>query len=205
MTTGELAKMFNAELRLGLKLTVVRMEGWRRSDFFDSTGLSWINPSPNMRSVTQALLYPGIGLLESTNLSVGRGTDTPFEVIGAPWLDARRLDRKLSQSSLPGVRFVPIVFTPESSKFRGELCQGLNIVIVDHNRFQPVHTGLEIAYQLQKLYPDRWQADKMDRLLASAQTLSALLSGKPVTEIESLWEKELAEFRGRREKFLLYK
>ena len=124
MTAGELAKMINAEQQIDLELTVIPIENWRRDDFYDATGLMWINPSPNMRSLNEAVLYPGIGLLETTNVSVGRGTDTPFEVIGAPWIDARRLAAHLNKSGLPGVRFVPIRFQPGASKFAGETCQG---------------------------------------------------------------------------------
>ena len=131
MTVGELAKMFAADLKLDLDLTVIPCEGWRRSDAFDATGLEWVNPSPNMRSLTEAFLYPGIGLLEFTNLSVGRGTDTPFEVIGAPWLDGRVLADALAARRIPGVGFVPIRFTPSASKFKGEQCGGVNIVVTD--------------------------------------------------------------------------
>ena len=157
MTVGELAAMFNDELQLGVDLQVVPVEGWRREDYFDRTGLLWVNPSPNMRSLTAAVLYPGIGLLETTNLSVGRGTDTPFEVIGAPWLDGIKLARALNQSGLPGVRFVPIRFTPDSSQYTGELCGGVNVVVIDRGSFRPVRTGLEIARQLHQLYPQDWQ------------------------------------------------
>src|SRR4030095_11876285 len=120
MTVGELAKLFNEELKLGLDLQVIECEGWQRGDFFDATGLTWVNPSPNMRSLTQALLYPGIGLLETTNLSVGRGTDTPFEVIGAPFVDGKQLAAELRAQSLPGVTFVPVRFTPRASKHQGK-------------------------------------------------------------------------------------
>jgi len=205
MTVGELARMFNAELRLGLDLHVVRMEGWRRSEFFEDTGLTWINPSPNMRSPTEALLYPGIGLLETTNLSVGRGTDVPFEVLGAPWLDGRRLAQALSQADLPGVLFVPITFTPAASKFAGRRCGGLKIIVADRSTFRPLRTGLAIAHRLRTLYPQTWDARAYDRLLGNRDVLEALLAGKGVAEMESICRPGLERFLERRSRFLLYK
>ena len=204
MTVGELAAMFNSELELGLDLVVVQVEGWRRSDFYDATGLLWINPSPNMRSLTQALLYPGIGLLETTNVSVGRGTDTPFERIGAPWLDGRRLAGELNRAGLPGVGFVPIAFTPDASKFEAQPCGGVNVIITDRGRFQPVRTGLEIARRLHALYPDAWDASSYDRLLRNQRVLDAVLKGKTVDQIESIYRAGLEEFLRRRSRFLLY-
>ncbi len=194
MTVGELAAMFNDELRLGVDLQVIPVEGWRRQDYFDRTGLLWVNPSPNMRSLAEAVLYPGIGLLETTNLSVGRGTDTPFEVIGAPWLDGIELARLLNQSGLEGVRFVPVRFTPASSKYAGQLCGGVNIVVVDRSRFRPVRTGLEIARHLQRLYPQDWEAPKFNGLLSDRQTLEAVLAGKTVEEMESAWASRTPGF-----------
>lgn len=204
MTVGELAMMFNHEMKIGVDLQVIEMVGWRRGDYFDRTGLLWINPSPNMRSLTEALLYPGIGLLEYSNLSVGRGTDTPFEVIGAPWIDSLLLARELNEAGLTGVRFVPIRFTPDASKFAGEQCGGVNVIVVDRERFRPVRTGLTIAHCLRRLYPDDWAAARLDRLLCSQKTLDALLEGKPVEELERICATELEEFRQRRSKFVLY-
>jgi len=204
MTVGELATMFNEEMKTGVDLRVVKVTGWRRSDYFDRTGLLWINPSPNMRSLTEAVLYPGIGLLEYSNLSVGRGTDTPFEVIGAPWLDGILLARELNNVELPGVRFVPIRFTPGASKFADEQCGGVNIVVIDRERFRPVRTGLEIASCLRRLYLDDWQATKLERLLCSQKTLDGVLECKPVYELESEYAAKLEQFRQRRSKFMLY-
>jgi uncharacterized protein YbbC (DUF1343 family) len=204
MTSGELARLYNQEKKLGADLHVVRVEGWRRSELYDATGLEWINPSPNMRSLTQAVLYPGIGLLETTNLSVGRGTDTPFELFGAPWIDGRRLARELNQLGLPGVRFVPIRFTPESSKFKDQPCRGVNVIVVDRAAFGPVRTGLAIAVTLRRLYPRAWEVDGYARLLSSAKVLDALRSGRPLEEIESLYQEELARFHARRRAVLLY-
>ncbi len=204
MTVGELAIMFNAELEIGVDLTVIEVENWNRSNYFDRTGLMWVNPSPNMRSLNQAVLYPGIGLLETTNLSVGRGTDTPFEVIGAPWLDGIRLARTLNGANLPGVRFLPIRFTPRSSKFAEESCGGINISVVDRCRFDPLRTGLEIARQLRTLYPDEWQVRSFDRLLADQRVLELVTAAATVDQMRSSWEEELAVFRQRRQSFLLY-
>ncbi|MAG93832.1 MAG: hypothetical protein CMJ48_08805 [Planctomycetaceae bacterium] len=204
MTVGELATMFNAELKLGLDLHVVRVAGWRRSDLYDATGLAWINPSPNMRNLTQALLYPGIGLLETTNLSVGRGTDTPFEIIGAPWLDGRKLARAVNALGLPGLRCVPIAFTPESSKFKDESCGGVNFVITDRAEFQSVRTGLEVARQLRRLFPEDWSTKSYNRLLSNRRTFEAVVGGKSVDEVEVVYGPELEGFLKRRAGFLVY-
>jgi uncharacterized protein YbbC (DUF1343 family) len=204
MTVGELALMFRAERKLDLELEIVELERWDRAAFYDATGQRWVNPSPNMRSLTQALLYPGIGLLETTNLSVGRGTDTPFEVLGAPWLDGQRLAAELRTMSLPGVAFVPVEFVPDASKFEGETCRGVNVIVIDRAVFDPVHTGLEIARQLRILHPDEWAAEAYDRLLVHAGTLEAVREGKMVTEMEAGYREGLEEFMARRKAFLLY-
>jgi uncharacterized protein YbbC (DUF1343 family) len=201
---GELAMLFNAERKIGADLTVIKMEGWRRADYFDGTSLTWVNPSPNMRSLTEALLYPGIGLLETTNLSVGRGTDTPFEVIGAPWIEPQALSDALNRVGLAGARFVPIRFTPRSSKFVGEACGGVNIVITDRAAFRPVAAGIEIAYQINRLYAGTWKVDDYLRLLANRAALAALKEGKLLSEIASTWQAGLAEFARLRQKYLLY-
>jgi uncharacterized protein YbbC (DUF1343 family) len=166
MTVGELAMLLNAERGLNADLVVVKCEGWKRADLWDATGLLWVNPSPNMRSLTQALLYPGVGLLEFTNVSVGRGTDTPFEVVGAPFIDGRALAYVLNQKNLPGVRFVPVRFTPTTSKCANEPCGGVNLVVTDRVKLQPVRTGIEIALALRSLYLEEWQASKYLTLLA---------------------------------------
>ena len=204
MTVGELAMLFEARLDLKLELQVIRAEGWRRSEFFDATGLPWINPSPNMRSLDEAILYPGIGLLETTNLSVGRGTETPFEIIGAPWLDGVRLARELTARELPGVRFVPVEFTPDSSKFSGQVCRGIKIVIVDRRTFQPIKTGLEIARRIRLLHPDDWEVAAYDQLLGNKRVLDALIDKKTVAAMEAVYQPDLKKFRRTRAGFLLY-
>jgi uncharacterized protein YbbC (DUF1343 family)/CubicO group peptidase (beta-lactamase class C family) len=204
MTIGELAMLFNSERKIGADLSVIKMEGWRRADFYDGTALMWVNPSPNMRSLTEALLYPGIGLLETTNVSVGRGTDTPFEVIGAPWIDGQRLAESLNRAGLAGVRFVPVKFTPKSSKFADEECGGVNIVITDRGSFRSVATGIEIAYQLNMNYSGAWKVDDYIRLLANRAALAAVKERKTPSEIAATWQGGLAEFARTRQKHLLY-
>ena len=157
MTIGEVAKMFNAEHNINAHLEVVPMEGWMRGDWFDSTGLSWINPSPNLRSLTAATLYPGVGLIEYTNISVGRGTDTPFEVVGAPWIKAREFASYMNARSISGVRFVPINFTPTASNYANQKCEGINVILTDRSAFDSPELVIELASALQKLYPQQFQ------------------------------------------------
>lgn len=204
MTIGELAKMFRAEMNLDLDLIIVGVEGWQRSQMFDATGRLWINPSPNMRSLTQAILYPGVGLLETTNLSVGRGTDTPFEVIGAPWVDALSLAGQLNSAGLVGVRFVPIRFTPAASKHSQQECGGVNIIITDREVFDPLRTGLMVAVTLQQLYPKQWDTTSLNRLLASEKIYHGILSGLSVDQLQTSYRGQLEAFKQRRARFLLY-
>jgi uncharacterized protein YbbC (DUF1343 family) len=204
MTVGELARMFRDELALDLDLQVVRVEGWHRSDFFDDTGLTWVNPSPNMRSGTEALLYPGIGLLETTNVSVGRGTATPFELIGAPWFNGESLAKTLNTLQLPGIAFTAVQFTPDASTFTGELCEGVRFTITDRSVFEPLTTGLGIARQLLLDYPDDWQTDRYIRLLGNEAALRALLDHKSVAGIKATYRNGLDDFMARRAKYLLY-
>jgi uncharacterized protein YbbC (DUF1343 family)/CubicO group peptidase (beta-lactamase class C family) len=204
LTVGELAKMFNAERKFNADLEVIKVEGWRRANLFDGTNLTWVNPSPNMRSLPAALLYPGIGLLETTNLSVGRGTERPFEWIGAPWLDGQQVAAALSKQGLPGVRFVPVQHTPSASIHQGKVCGGVQIIVDDWSRFEPLRLGLTIALELRKLYPDDWQIERYDRLLVNKATWQAVRDLKPLPEIEQSWAEGLKQFRERRKAFLLY-
>jgi uncharacterized protein YbbC (DUF1343 family) len=204
MTIGELAKMIRDEKKLDLNLKVIACEGWRRSDYWDATGLTWVNPSPNMRNLTQALLYPGIGLLEMTNLSVGRGTDTPFEVIGAPWMDGRLVAQDLNRQSLAGITFIPIEFRPTSSKFANDSCRGVNIMITDRNRLEPVRIGLAIATTLRSLYPEAWETKQLNRLLGNQAMLNAILDGRSAELDREPHQSELADFVKRRGAFLIY-
>jgi len=204
MTIGELARMFRAELGLDLDLEVVPLEGWQRSDYFDDTGLPWVDPSPNMRSLTEALLYPGIGLLETTNLSVGRGTQTPFELLGAPWLDGAGLAADLQQLGLPGVAFDATEFTPYASKFEGEACRGVAFRITDREKFDPLRTGLEIALLLRRGYPQQWDIDSYTRLLGNDAVLQAVRNGRSYAEIRAIYGPELEAFKQRRARYLVY-
>jgi uncharacterized protein YbbC (DUF1343 family) len=204
MTVGELAQLFNRERGVNAELQVVKIEDWRRDQWFDETGLPWINPSPNMRSLTQATLYPGVCLLEPTNVSVGRGTDTPFELIGAPWIDGRKLAEALNNAKLPGVRFVPVRFTPKASVHKDAECGGVNIIITDRRSFEPVITGLEMAVQLLRLYPKDFATDKFNRLLVNQQIYDAFKMGAEAKAMRQVWETELEAFKAIRRKYLLY-
>lgn len=204
MTIGELARLYNDERHLNADLRVIKMEGWRRAMWFDSTGLVWINPSPNIRSLAEAALYPGVGLLETTNVSVGRGTDTPFEVVGAPWLDGQKLASHLNARRIPGVRFIPVRFTPRSSVFKNEECGGINLLITNRAQFQSVLTGIEIAVALHSLFPADWKIDSYSRLLVNADTLERLKRGDSAEEIVRSWDTSLENFRRVRARSVLY-
>jgi uncharacterized protein YbbC (DUF1343 family) len=205
MTLGELAKMFNVERGIGTRLTIVPAQGWQRGDWFDSTALAWINPSPNMRSLTEATLYPGVALIEGTNVSVGRGTDTPFEVLGAPWMKGKDLAAYLNQRSIPSVRFVPVTFTPASSNFAGQNCEGVNILVQDRNTFDAPELGVELASALHKLYANDFKMDRMPELLVNQATFDAIVAGQDPRRISEEWEERLGTFIAMREKYLLYK
>jgi uncharacterized protein YbbC (DUF1343 family) len=204
MTLGEMAMLLVAERDLKVDLIVVKCEGWKRSDWFDATGLLWVNPSPNLRSLTAALTYPGVALLEFTNFSVGRGTDTPFEIMGAPYVDPRAFAYVLNAKGLPGVRFIPTRFTPNASRFTGEVCGGVQIMITDRNKFIPVRTGMEIALALRTLYLEEWEASRYLTLLASRSAMDGLLAGEEYTTLAKRWSADLRGFNQARSAFLLY-
>ena len=204
MTIGELATLYNAEKKLGADLTVVKMRGYARDLWYDETGLVWVNPSPNLRSVTQAALYPGIGLLETTNLSVGRGTDSPFETFGAPWMDGPRVAATLNARGIAGVRFTPVSFKPRASVFKDEECSGVRITLVDRNALNAVALGLHVATALRDLHPKEWNAEKLNRLLVSRAALARFSRGETAGEITGAWAAGSMEFEKRRVAFLLY-
>ena len=205
MTFGELARYFNGERHINAALTVVKMQGWQRGDWFDSTGLTWINPSPNLRSQRAAELYTGLGLIETSNISVGRGTDTPFELLGAPWIDARTFARTLNARLLPGVRFVPVNFTPAAPyPYAGQLCHGVSLMVLDRNALDGPELGLEIASALWKLYPNDYKLDQIDHLLVNKSVLEALRSGEDPQRIAGDWRLELEAFMQRRAAYLEY-
>jgi len=205
MTLGELGKMFNAERHIGVRLEVIAMEGWQPGDWFDSTGLRWVNPSPNLRSLTEATLYPGVALIEGTNVSVGRGTDTPFEVVGAPWIKSRELAAYLNGRGIQSVRFVPLVFTPSSSNFAGERCEGVNLIVLDRNTLDSPGLGIELASALHKLYPNDFKMERMADLLVNQAVFEAIGAGEDPRRIAGDWQERLVGFVRLREKYLLYK
>ena len=204
LTMGELARLFNAEKKIGADLTVVAMKNWRRDAWFDETALPWINPSPNMRTLHAATLYPGIGAFESTNISVGRGTDTPFEHVGAPWIDGNRLAEALNARQIPGLRFYPVRFTPTSSKFANQECQGVFMIITDRNAVRPVRLGVELASALVRLFPGELQIDLARRLFGSAASLERIKLGDDPATIAASWAAAEARWRLLRAKYLLY-
>ncbi|MGH7379022.1 MAG: exo-beta-N-acetylmuramidase NamZ domain-containing protein [Candidatus Methylomirabilales bacterium] len=203
MTVGELARLFNDERGTGASLTVIPVRGWKREQWFDETGLPWVNPSPNIRSVTAATLYPAVGLLESANLSVGRGTEVPFEALGAPWIDGEALAAALTALDLPGVRFVPTQFTPRASVYKGEVCQGVRILLTDRETFRAVRTGLEIAATLHRLYPGTFLLEKVQQLLGNRAAMEWLRRGDGRAAAGADGEA-LEAFLKLRERYLLY-
>jgi uncharacterized protein YbbC (DUF1343 family) len=204
MTVGELAQLFNGERRISAKLSVVRMEGWLRGDWFDATGRVWINPSPNMRSLTEAELYPGIGMIEGANISVGRGTDTPFELVGAPWIDAAALAAYLNARAIDGVRFVPVNFTPNASNDANQACGGVNIIVTNREALDAPELGLEIAAALEHLYPRDFKIAGIDGLMRNKATLDALTAGEDPRRVAEDWQDALKRFETVRAKYLLY-
>jgi len=203
MTVGELARMFNDERHIGAGLTVIPLQRWRRELWMDDAGLPWINTSPNMRSLAEAALYPGIGIIESA-VSVGRGTETPFEIAGAPYVDGATLARELTAMSLPGIRFEATEFTPVSSNFAKQKCGGVRLAITDRNALRPVTVGVAIALVLHRLYPNDFALDKIATLLRDPATLDAIRADKPLSEIVGMWRADETAFEARRAKYLLY-
>jgi uncharacterized protein YbbC (DUF1343 family)/CubicO group peptidase (beta-lactamase class C family) len=204
MTLGELARLFNGEGSIGAKLTVVPMEGWMRGDWFDSTGRTWVNPSPNMRSLTQATLYTGIGMIEGTNISVGRGTDTPFEVVGAPWINAGELAKYLNGRLIDGVRFVPVTFIPAASIYANQRCSGVNILVTARDSLDAPELGLEVAEALHHLYPEEFKVAELDGLMRSRNSLDALERGVDPRRIAEDWQDADKTFMEKRKKYLIY-
>jgi uncharacterized protein YbbC (DUF1343 family)/CubicO group peptidase (beta-lactamase class C family) len=205
MTLGELARMVNGEDHLGADLHVIAAEGWHRGDWFDSTGLTWVDPSPNMLSLNAALLYPGIALLEaSANYSVGRGTGAPFEQVGATWIRGAELAKFLNSRYITGIRVYPTRFQPTASKGKGEWMSGVRFVITDRDNFDSVGFGLELAYALEQLYPGKidWKAN--ERLIGSDQVIAELKAGSTPSTIMQKYRERLDEFVNTRAKYLLY-
>ncbi len=214
MTDGELAKMLNAERGFGADLTVIPCENWTRDMWFEQTGLSWINPSPSMRSMTAAILYPGLCLIEGTSVSMGRGTLKPFEQVGAPYIDGEKLAAEMNRAGLAGVRFEPVRFTPVAALYPGPVstlklankeCGGVRVVLTDRDHCAVVDVGITLALTLQRLYPENFKVDAMARLLANDETLADIKAGKSLAEIKAHWAAPLAAFEARRKNFLIYR
>jgi uncharacterized protein YbbC (DUF1343 family) len=212
MTMGELARMFNEEYDIGCKLTVIKAEGWKREMWYDETGLPWVMPSPNLPTLETAVVYPGTCLFEGVNISEGRGTTRPFEMIGAPWIDGFKLTDKLKEEGLPGVVFRGLHFIPTVGKFAGEVCGGVQLHVCDRRRFKPVLTALTMFRKIMDLFPSSiefrkgWRDEdySFDLLAGTDSIRRGLIEGKEPRDIEAGWDKELRSFLKSRRKYLLY-
>jgi len=204
MTMGELARLYNAENKIGADLHIIEMKGWRRGFYFGETGQLWLNPSPNMRSLTAAVFYPGVCLVEATNVSVGRGTAKPFEVLGAPWVDPWRLAAALNAEDLPGVKFIPIRFTPDASRHKGDQCGGVSLVLTNLNEFESVLTGMTLVSVIHRLYPQQFTIDQVLRLLGNEKALVQLKAGRSPADVLKEGQARMREFLVKRERALLY-
>jgi len=205
MTMGELAQMFNGENKIGADLHVIKMKDWRRGDYFESTGLTWIGPSPNLRSLDAALLYAGVEILQSGGVNVGRGTDTPFEVLGAPWIHGSELAAEMNKRFIPGVRFVPTRFTPKANPHKDVPCEGLALVIIDRGSLNGMLMGLELAAALWKLYPQNFTLEKTITLIGSKRAVEAIKNSNMRVKVLDEFADEVDAFRKIRAKFLLYR
>lgn len=205
MTLGELAQMFNAENHIGVDLHVIAMQNWDRSETYDQTGLAWIAPSPNLRTLRAASPYPGIEILQAGGVSVGRGTETPFELFGAPWIHAGELVAELNARKIPSVSFSPAHFTPGDGLYKGEACEGVSLAVTDRARFRSMLMGLEIIEALHRLYPQNFQIAKLIGLLGSQSTVEQLERGVDPRQIIADWSDDLHRFAAMRQKYLIYR
>lgn len=204
MTAGEMARFFNGERKIKAKLRVIPMQGWKRDQWFDDTGISWVNPSPALRNVNAEALYPGVALLEQTNVSVGRGTETPFEIVGAPWIDTAKFSHYMNSRKLAGVRFQPVDFTPASSTLAGKICHGVRLTIFDREAMDSPALGIELAAALLRLYPKEFEVSKMKSLLANDAELARLARRDDPKLIVASWQRQLRQFKKKRREYLLY-
>ena len=204
MTIGELAEMFNSENRIGVQLHVLKMKGYKREEWFDQTGLRWVNPSPNLRSLDEAILYPGTALAEGSNVSVGRGTATPFELVGAPWINAEELASYLNSRKIKGVSFKPALFIPDSDIYKNKKCSGVRIVLNDRDDLDPTLLGIEIISALNRLHPGDFQINETLGLIGSREVLQEIKDGENPMKILDHWKDDLAQFKDMRAKYLLY-
>ena len=213
MTIGELANYFNEEFRMGADLKVIRMKNWQREMYYDETSLIWVSPSPNMPTLNTALVYPGTCLVEGTNISEGRGTVKPFEMMGAPWIEGIKLCQRLNSKKLPGVLFRPVYFSPLMSKYKDKKCQGVQFHIIDREAFLPVLSGLTLLETIIDLYPHRFEWGQpsssnsrffFDLLCGTDKIRKGLMKGEKAEDIVKSWEDELLNFKEKRERYLLY-
>jgi len=204
MTIGELATFFNTEAGIGAKLHIIKMRDYRRSDWYDDTGLKWVNPSPNLRTLTQTTLYPGVALLEGANVSVGRGTDTPFERLGAPWINGKELASYLNRRGIAGVFFIPSDFTPDANRYQNHLCHGIRILLTDRHALDSPLLGIEVASALYRLYPAEFHIQEILGMVGTRRVLQDLTDGRDPKMISSQWQGEIEEFVALRNKYLLY-
>src|SRR6202521_67873 len=205
MTLGEMAQMFNAEKKIGCDLHIIRLQNWQRRFWFSDTGLPWVNPSPNLRSPEEGILYPGLEILQAGGVSVGRGTSRPFELVGAPWIHGEEFAAYLNRRAIPGVRFEPQKFTPDSGLYKGELCEGVRVVLTGRDALQAMRMGIEIASALRKSYPGKFETAKMTLLVGNTATTKQLMEGGDPAAIAASWNNELEAFRRVRAKYLLYR
>ena len=204
MTVGELAQLFNQENRLGAKLQVIKMSGYRRELWFDQTGLTWFPPSPNLKTLTQTTLYPGVAMVESANVSVGRGTTSPFEIVGAPWISGSQLANYLNARQIPGISFAPISFVPASDRCGGKRCEGVRLRLTDRNVLDSPYLGLELAAALYRLYGGKFDLDRNVGMIGSREVLAEIKNGVDPREIRQRWQRRLNAFVVQRQKYLLY-
>jgi len=200
-----MAQMFNTENNLGVDLHVIAMQNWRRRDWFDDTGLPWVNPSPNLRSSRAEVLYPGMEILQAGGISVGRGTDAPFEHIGAPWIHSDAFVGEMNRRAVPGVKFSADRFTPDSGLYAGRMCEGVRVAVTNRASFESMRMGIEIADVLAKLYPGNFDVSKMIALVGSAETIRKLKAGEGAATIIAGWSADLEAFRKIRAKYILYR
>jgi uncharacterized protein YbbC (DUF1343 family) len=205
LTIGELAQFYNTENHINADLHVIPMKNWHRNYVFESTGLKWIPPSPNLRTLKGSLLYPGLEILQNAGVSVGRGTEAPFEEFGAPWINGEDIAGLLNAKDLPGVHFADKPFIPVSGLYAGQHCGGVSVRVTDRAALRSMRVGLEIAAALSKKYPDHFDIAKILFLVGNDSTIQQLQSGTPVNEIIASWTKDLAAYDATRRRYFLYK
>jgi uncharacterized protein YbbC (DUF1343 family) len=204
MTVGEIAQLFNQENHIGARLHVIKMSGYRRDLWFDQTGLTWVPPSPNLRTMTQTTLYPGVAMVESSNISVGRGTTSPFEVIGAPWVSGTQLANYLNARQIPGISFAPVSFVPSSDRCGGKRCEGVRLRLTDRNVLDSPYLGIELAAALYRLCPGKFDLDRNVGMIGSREVVEEIKNGVDPREIRQRWQRRLNAFVTLRQKYLLY-